>query len=74
MLERMKKELEKELEKSLKYTISLETLLGKLADGLEPKTHCCECSEGEHKCKHTVHIQYPDCTCKKEGWVLRKNV
>jgi len=51
----------------------IEELLKTTADDLEPKTHCCECTEGIHKCRHFVHIQYPNCKCKPEHYVLKVN-
>jgi hypothetical protein len=53
---------------------SLETEMHKLADALEPTTHCCECTPGLHydSC-HTIHIQYPGCKCNPKEYVLRKN-
>jgi hypothetical protein len=35
--------------------------LENLAEKLEPKSHCCECVQGE---SHDVHIQYPNCKCE----------
>lgn len=51
----------------------IEEYLINMADSLEPTTHCCECTPGSHFEKHMVHIQYQDCTCKKEDFVLNKN-
>jgi len=48
--------------------------LAGLAESLEPKTHCCECTVGDHyDVPHFVHIQYVNCNCKKENYVLKKN-
>lgn len=47
--------------------------LDKLANGLEPKTHCCECTPGDHYERHVVHIQYPGCNCDPKKYVLRRN-
>lgn len=44
-----------------------------LAKDLEPESHCCECTPGEHFERHMVHIQYPDCTCDPKKFVLVKN-
>lgn len=51
----------------------IEADLEALADSLEPDTHCCECTPGPHFERHAVHIQYPDCPCKKENYVLKRN-
>ena len=48
-------------------------LLTVIADSLEPKTHCCECTPGEHFERHLVHIQYPDCNCNPEKYILKRN-
>ena len=50
-----------------------EEYLHVLSDSLEPLTHCCECTHGEHFEPHTVHIQYPNCNCNPKNYVLRKN-
>lgn len=43
----------------------IEDLLENQSKELEPKTHCCECSKGDHfDPRHLVHIQYPKCNCK----------
>ncbi len=47
-----------------------EEYLGKVSDIVEPDTHCCECTREE---RHMIHIQYPDCACKKEKYILNKN-
>jgi len=44
-----------------------------MAENLEPKTHCCECTPGERFQKHTVHIQYPDCKCDPNKFVFNIN-
>lgn len=51
----------------------IEGYLKHLSDSVEPKTHCCECTPGDHFERHVVHIQYPDCSCKEENFVLRWN-
>jgi hypothetical protein len=52
----------------------IEDYLQKMADDLEPKTHCCECTKGPHyDVPHFVHIQYPNCKCDPKNYVLRKN-
>jgi len=51
----------------------VEEYLGNLAGKLEPKTHCCECTPGEHFERHGIHIQYPDCKCDPEKFVLKGN-
>jgi len=48
-------------------------LLGDLALDLEPKTHCCECTPGEHFQRHMIHIQYPKCKCEPRKYVLKRN-
>ena len=48
-------------------------LLENISNDLEPKTHCCECTPGKHFERHMVHIQYPDCKCKKEDFALKRN-
>jgi len=50
-----------------------EEYLEDLAESLEPNTHCCECTPGEHFERHMVHIQYPDCSCKPEDYILKRN-
>lgn len=51
----------------------LEEELARIADNLEPKTHCCECTPGEHFERHLVHIQYPNCNCNPEKYILKRN-
>lgn len=51
----------------------VEEYLKDLSDNLEPKTHCCECTPGKHYERHMVHIQYPDCDCKPENYILKRN-
>ena len=51
----------------------VEAYLQSLADELEPKTHCCECTPGNHFCMHMVHIQYPDCDCDPAKYILKRN-
>lgn len=51
----------------------VEKYLKDLADNLEPKTHCCECTPGRLYCVHFVHIQYPECNCDPEKYILKKN-
>ena len=57
----------------MKETNKVEDFLGDLADGLEPKTHCCECTPGANFQRHGVHIQYTDCLCKEKDFVLKRN-
>ncbi|KKN76311.1 hypothetical protein LCGC14_0371630 [marine sediment metagenome] len=64
----MTKKYDPDLDKNL-----IEKKLEAMADSLEPKTHCCECTPGEHFERHMVHIQYPDCTCDKANYVLKRN-
>lgn len=52
---------------------NIEQHLVELANNLEPKTHCCECTPGDYFQKHAVHIQYPDCTCHKGNYILTRN-
>lgn len=53
---------------------SVESFLRETAENLEPETHCCECTPGDkYDMPHMVHIQYPDCNCKKEDFVLKRN-
>lgn len=59
--------------KSFNPPIHVEDYLNDLSTDLEPKTHCCECTPGEHFERHMVHIQYPNCNCKKEGFILKRN-
>ena len=62
----------KDMEK--RESSNIESYLENLADDLEPKTHCCECTPGDHyDIPHMVHIQYPNCNCKKEDYVLKRN-
>lgn len=50
-----------------------EKYLEKLARDLEPQTHCCECTPGDHYQKHLVHIQYPKCNCDPKKYMLKVN-
>ena len=47
--------------------------LEKKAEELEPKTHCCECTPGDHYERHAIHIQYPGCNCDPKKYVLKVN-
>jgi len=51
----------------------IDKCLDKLVNGLEPKTHCCECTPGDHYERHVIHIQYPECDCVPEKYVLKVN-
>lgn len=52
----------------------VEEYLVELAESLEPKTHCCECTPGVNQdLPHFVHIQYIDCLCKEEDYILKRN-
>lgn len=51
----------------------IEAYLNNKADSLEPNTHCCECTPGEHCERHLVHIQYPGCNCDPKKYVLKVN-
>ena len=53
--------------------LTVNEYLEKVASRLEPKTHCCECTPGDHYERHTVHIQYPGCKCDPKKYVLRRN-
>ena len=54
-----------------KYEIDKE--LEELEELLEPKTHCCECTPGEHLQRHNIHIQYPNCNCDPKKYILMRN-
>lgn len=62
-------DLLKELEE---YEDRVEDFLDDLGEDLEPTTHCCECTPGDHYERHMVHIQYPDCTCESRNYILKK--
>ncbi len=47
--------------------------LKSVADSLEPRSHCCECTPGDHFERHMVHIQYPDCNCDPRKYKLNYN-
>ncbi len=47
--------------------------LDRMSNELEPKTHCCECTPGKHKQRHMVHIQYFNCNCDPNKYILNKN-
>lgn len=51
----------------------IEMFLQQISDDATPKTHCCECTPGEHFQPHYVHIQYKGCKCDPKVYVLRKN-
>ena len=44
-----------------------------VSDSLEPETHCCECTPGKYQERHNVHIQYPNCNCDPNKYVLKRN-
>jgi hypothetical protein len=48
----------------------LDAYMEQVAKKLEPLTHCCECTKHE---PHSVHIQYPICTCSEKMYILKKN-
>ena len=52
----------------------LNKYLEKRVIDLEPKTHCCGCTPGDHFERHTVHIQYPNCRCNPNKYVLKRNI
>jgi len=68
--ERLKKFFEELI--SGKEEKTVEEYLEETVENLEPTTHCCECTPGKHFERHMVHIQYPKCNCKKEGFVLKR--
>lgn len=51
----------------------IDKFLEKVANDLEPKTHCCECTPGDHYERHIIHIQYPRCNCDPKKYVLKVN-
>lgn len=52
----------------------IELLCKKQNEDLEPKSHCCECTKGDNYDPfHQIHIQYKNCNCKKENYVLKNN-
>lgn len=51
----------------------LDALISKRVEELEPKTHCCQCTPGNHQEKHLVHVQFPICTCDPNKYVLARN-
>lgn len=57
------------------YTLSeVDVFLEEVSKSLEPKTHCCECTPGDnYDVPHGCHIQYPDCKCNPEKFVLKRN-
>jgi len=52
---------------------AIEAYITRLSDEAEPKTHCCECTPGEHFQRHFVHIQYQGCQCDPKKYILNKN-
>ena len=52
-----------------KFHDIIDDFVEKTASDLDVKTHCCECTPGEHNERHLVHIQYPDCKCNPEFYI-----
>lgn len=57
----------------MKQEIDLEKIFDDWDKKIEPHTHCCECTPGPNYQQHLVHIQYPNCKCDPEKYILKKN-
>jgi len=71
--EKIETEEEAQREADAEEAIEVVQYLTDMAENLDPKTHCCECTPGDHFERHGVHIQYPDCKCDPEKFVLKRN-
>jgi len=60
-------------DKVKEYIGEVEKFLFNMSMSLEPKTHCCECTPGEHFERHLVHIQYPNCNCMPQKYIKKVN-